>query len=79
MAGDSPAIELSMAELREVTAYAAACAKPALAIFEIELDAGGDRNAGDDYIEKARGLAGPVVVSVLTRSPHAPSGRGRVG
>ncbi|MEU2032503.1 hypothetical protein [Nocardia amamiensis] len=68
-----------MAALREVTAYAAACAKPALAIFEIELDAGGDCYAGDDYIEKARGLAGPVVVSVLTRSPHAPSGRGRVG
>jgi hypothetical protein len=44
-----------------------------------ELDAGDDRNVGADYIEKARGLAGPVVVSVLMRYPNAPSGRGRVG
>jgi len=44
-----------------------------------ELDAGDDRDVGADYIEKARGLAGPIVVSVLTRYPNAPSGRGRVG
>lgn len=44
-----------------------------------ELDAGDDRNVGADYIEKARGLASPVVVSVLTRYPSAPSGHGRVG
>ncbi|GAA2580713.1 hypothetical protein GCM10010399_08110 [Dactylosporangium fulvum] len=44
-----------------------------------ELDAGDDRDVGADYIEKARGLAGPTVVSVLTRYPNAPSGRGRVG
>lgn len=161
-------IELSMAELREITGYAVACAEPALAIFErerpedqrpraaidaaqafadgaertkairdsawaahrayqeardvgqaaasdvaraavaaasaaflhplakatqvlhilgpaahaaraFELDAGDDRNVGADYIEKARDLAGPIVVSVLMRYPTAPSGRGRVG
>ncbi len=44
-----------------------------------ELDAGEDHHVGADYIEKARALAGPVVVSVLTRYPNAPSGRGRVG
>ncbi|AXB41240.1 putative immunity protein [Amycolatopsis albispora] len=160
-------IELSMAELREVAGYAAACAHPALAIFErarpddprpraaidaarvfaegarrtkairdsawaaqrayqetrdagqaaaseaaraavaaasaaflhplakatqvlhilgpaahaalaIELDTG-DPQSGLDHLETARGLAGPVVVSVLTRYPHAPSGRGRAG
>lgn len=31
---DSPTIELSMAELREIAGYAAACARPALVIFE---------------------------------------------
>ena len=36
MADDSPAIELSLPELREVTGYAAACARPALEIFERE-------------------------------------------
>jgi hypothetical protein len=161
-------VELSMAELREITGYAVACAEPALAIFErdcpddprpravldearrfadggrrtkalrvtaldahraaraaremkreaavdaaraaghagaaaylhplakatqgghilvsaahaaraFELDAGDDRNVGDDYIEKARNLASPIVVSVLTRYPNAPAGRGRVG
>jgi hypothetical protein len=36
MAADSPTIELSKSELREVTAYAVACARPALAIFEQE-------------------------------------------
>jgi hypothetical protein len=44
-----------------------------------ELDAGDDHDVGADYIQKARGLAGPIVVSVLTRYPDAPSGRGRVG
>lgn len=34
MAEDSTTIELSLAELREVAGYAAACARPALAIFE---------------------------------------------
>ncbi|WP_370542168.1 putative immunity protein [Amycolatopsis sp. FDAARGOS 1241] len=34
MADDSPAIALDQAELRVVTAYAVACALPALAIFE---------------------------------------------
>ena len=51
----------------------------AYAARAFELDAGDDRDVGDDYIEKARGLAGPVVVSVLMRYPNAPSGRGRVG
>ncbi|WP_436838430.1 putative immunity protein [Nocardia xishanensis] len=167
-ADEDMAIELSMAELREVTGYALACAEPLLAIFErdcpddprpravldearrfaaggkrtkalrvtaleahraaraaaemryeaaadaaraaghagaaaylhplakatqgghilmsaahaaraLELDVGDDRNVGDEYIEKATGLAGPVVVSVLTRYPPAPRGRGRVG
>jgi hypothetical protein len=160
--------ELSMAELREITAYAVACAEPVLAIFErdctddlrprysldearrfavggnrtkalrvtalaahraaraardlgheaaadaaraaghaaaaaylhplakahqvmhilgsavhaaraIELDAGGHRDVGADYIERAITLADPTVVSVLTRYPSAPSGGGRVG
>ena len=168
MADENLMIELSMAELREITGYAGACAEPALAIFErdctddprpravldearrfaaggnrtkalrvtalaalkaartaqemereaaadaaraaghaggaaylhplakatqvkhilasaahaaraIELDAGGDPDVGADYIEKARGLASPIVVSVLTRYPNAPSGGGRVG
>lgn len=34
MAEDSPIIELSLAELRQVVAYAAACARSVLAIFE---------------------------------------------
>lgn len=45
----------------------------------LELDAGDDRALGADYIEKARGLAGPTVVRVLTRYPDAPGGRGRAG
>lgn len=36
VADDSPAIELSQSELREITGYAVACARPALAIFERE-------------------------------------------
>lgn len=44
----------------------------------IELDAG-DPKAGAGYIERARGLAGPIVVSVLERYPQAPPGGGRVG
>ena len=168
MADENLTVELSMAELREITGYAAACAEPALAIFErdctddpraravldearrfaaggdrtkalrvtalaahraartaqetgrgaavdaaraaghaggaaylhplakahqvkhilgsaahaaraIELDAGDDRDVGADYIEEARGLAGPIVVSVLTRYPNAPGGGGRAG
>ncbi|MBV8931899.1 MAG: exonuclease SbcC, partial [Kutzneria sp.] len=35
-ADENLAIELSMAELREVAGYAVACAEPALAIFEHE-------------------------------------------
>jgi hypothetical protein len=34
MADDSPAIKLSLPELREVAGYAVACARPALEIFE---------------------------------------------
>jgi hypothetical protein len=34
MADENLTIELSMAELREVTGYAVACAEPVLAIFE---------------------------------------------
>ncbi|SCL24665.1 hypothetical protein GA0074692_1812 [Micromonospora pallida] len=45
----------------------------------VELDAGDDPNVGADHIERARDLASPVVVSVLTRYPDAPSGRGRAG
>ncbi|CAM3891227.1 putative immunity protein [Kibdelosporangium persicum] len=165
---DATTIELSMAELREVTRFAVACAEPALGIFErerpddrrprdavaaaqafadgarrtkairdgawaahrayqeardagqaaasdvaraavaaasaaylhplakatqvlhilgsaahaaraFELDAGDDRTVGAAYIEKARDLATPAVVSVLRRYPDAPGGRGRVG
>ncbi len=45
----------------------------------VELDAGDDRNVGAQYIETARALASPIVVSVLTRYPNAPSGGGRTG
>lgn len=165
---EDPTIELSMAELREITGYAVACAEPALAIFDkqrpddprpraaieaarafangaertkalrdtawaahrahqeardtgraaageaaraavaaagaaylhplakatqvlhilgsaahaalaFELDAGGDRIVGAEYIEKARNTACPTVSSVLARYPQAPSGRGRAG
>ncbi|MFD0363000.1 putative immunity protein [Nocardia sp. GCM10030253] len=168
VADESLTIELSMAELREITSYALACAEPASAIFErdcpddpraravldearrfaaggkrtkalrmtaldahraaraaqdmeheaaadaaraagsagaaaylhplakatqvlhilgsaayaaraFEVDAGDDRTVGDDYIERAAALACPIVVSVLTRYPTAPSGRRRVG
>ena len=34
VAEENPLVELGMAELREVTAYAVACAEPVLAIFE---------------------------------------------
>ncbi len=167
-ADENPTIDLSTAELREVTRYAVACAEPALAIFErarpddprpraavdaarafaqgakrtkairdgawaahrayqetrdagqaaasdaaraavaaasaaflhplakatqvrhilgpaahaaraFELDAGDGPAAGADYLEKVRGLAGPIVVSVLTRYPGAPAGAGRAG
>jgi hypothetical protein len=165
---ESEAIELSLAELREVTGYAAACARPALVVFErerpgdprpraavdaalafaegggrtkvlrdnawaahraaqetrdegraaasdaaraaghacgaaflhplakatqvrhilgsaahaaraFEISAGDDPAAGDDHIARFRALAGPVVVDVLSRFPHAPPGGGRVG
>ncbi|NMN97215.1 exonuclease SbcC [Nocardiaceae bacterium YC2-7] len=39
----------------------------------IELD------GGSDFVETAQGLAGPIVVAVLTRYPNAPGGGGRVG
>jgi hypothetical protein len=167
-ADEGSAIELGMAELREITGFAVACTEPAVAIFErdcpddprvlavldearrfaaggrrtkalrvtalaahraartaretghgaaaeaahaagaagaaaylhplarstqvlhilgsaahaaraLEIDAGDDRGVGADHIEKARGLAGPTVVSVLVRYPRAPGGRGRVG
>jgi len=54
-------------------------ASAAYAARAIELDAGGNPDVGADYIEKAGRLAGPIVVSVLTRYPNAPGGGGRVG
>ncbi|WP_194819992.1 putative immunity protein [Nocardia sp. XZ_19_385] len=167
-ADENLTIELSMAELREVTRYAVACAEPVLAIFErdcpedtrpravldearkfaaggkrtkalrvtafdahraakaaaetghsaaadaaraagnagaaaylhplakatqgghilmsaahaaraLELDADNDHDIAAAYVEKATGLATPIVVSVLTRYPKAPDGSGRVG
>ncbi|MCP2163589.1 putative immunity protein [Goodfellowiella coeruleoviolacea] len=44
-----------------------------------EIDAGDDPRVGAEHIERARELAGPVVVRVLARYPTAPSGGGRVG
>ncbi len=44
-----------------------------------ELDAGGDPGVAADHLVRARGLAGPLVVDVLTRYPAAPGGGGRVG
>ncbi|SCL70877.1 hypothetical protein GA0070606_5542 [Micromonospora citrea] len=45
----------------------------------LELDAGDDPDVGIDHIERAAGLAAPVVVSVLARYPNAPGGGGRAG
>lgn len=45
----------------------------------MELDAGGDPGVGPDYIDKAVDLADPIVISVLTRYPHAPAGGHRAG
>ncbi|MBN6034003.1 putative immunity protein [Amycolatopsis sp. 195334CR] len=39
----------------------------------------GDSRVGDEYLEVARKLAGPTVISVLARYPAAPNGRGRAG
>ncbi len=44
----------------------------------LELDAS-DAAVGEEYLAKARELAGPVVVDVLARYPAAPPGRGRTG
>jgi len=45
----------------------------------MELDAGGDPGVGAAYIDKAVDLANPIVISVLTRYPHAPAGGHRAG
>ena len=45
----------------------------------VELDAGGDPGVGAAYIDKAVDLANPIVISVLTRYPHAPAGGRRAG
>lgn len=47
-------VELSMAELREITAYAVACAEPALAIFERDCP---DDPRPRDALEQAREFA----------------------
>ncbi|HZH22328.1 MAG TPA: exonuclease SbcC, partial [Geodermatophilus sp.] len=65
-----------LAKAHQVTHILGSAAHAARAI---ELDAGDDRDVGADYIEEARGLAGPIVVSVLTRYPNAPGGGGRAG
>lgn len=44
MADDTATIELTLSELRQVTGYTVACARPALAIFEAECP--GDERAG---------------------------------
>ncbi|GAA5093795.1 putative immunity protein [Nocardia iowensis] len=44
-----------------------------------ELDDDDDPDIGVEYLERAKGLASPSVLSVLTRYPNAPGGRGRVG
>ncbi len=44
-----------------------------------ELDAGDDPDVGAAWIERARGLADPIVVDVLIRYPNAPAGGGRAG
>ncbi|WP_166850040.1 putative immunity protein [Isoptericola sp. BMS4] len=44
-----------------------------------ELDAGGDPAVAAVHLERARLLAGPVVVDVLSRYPSAPAGGGRPG
>jgi hypothetical protein len=54
-------------------------ASAAHAARALELDAGGDADVGAGYIDKARDLASPTLVSVLTRYPNAPGGGGRVG
>ncbi|PRX98106.1 putative immunity protein [Allonocardiopsis opalescens] len=54
MADDSAAIELDLPELREVARYAAACARPALALFEHERP---DDRRPRAAIEAAQGFA----------------------
>ncbi|WP_067819092.1 putative immunity protein [Actinomadura kijaniata] len=54
MADDSTTIELSMSELREVTRYAVACARPALVIFERACP---DDRRPRDAIDVARAFA----------------------
>ena len=51
----------------------------ALAARVTELNAGGDPRAGEEYIEKARRRATPIVVDVLKRYPLAPHSTNRVG
>lgn len=51
----------------------------AYAARAFELAAGGDPAVGAGHLERARLLAGPVVVDVLRRYPVAPGGGGRVG
>lgn len=48
MADKDPVIELDMADLREITDYAVACAEPALAIFEGERPGDGRPRAAID-------------------------------
>ncbi|TDC68230.1 exonuclease SbcC [Actinomadura sp. GC306] len=43
-----------------------------------ELDAGGDAAVGDMVIEQARQRATPVLISVLSRYPSAPTAKNRV-
>lgn len=44
-----------------------------------ELVAGGDDTVGADPVGRAVALAGPRLVSILSRYPEAPTGGGRVG
>jgi hypothetical protein len=45
----------------------------------MELDAGGDPGVGAACIDTSVGLADAIVISVLTRYPHAPAGGHRAG
>ncbi|MEV4200720.1 putative immunity protein [Micromonospora globbae] len=60
-------------QVRHILGSAAHAARAA------ELDAGDDRAVGAEHVERARRLAGPVVVGVLARYPGAPPGGGRAG
>jgi bacterioferritin-associated ferredoxin len=93
MATEADEFVVNMEELREVTAFAEACARElpnatqvkhilgaaAHAARAVELAAGDDRAIGDEHVTQAVRHATPAVLDVLKRYPAAPAGGGRTG